>query len=286
MTASLSAFLDDAARRLTGASESPRLDAELLLAHALGKPRSHLRAHPESVLVATAAAAFERLVAARLAGEPIAHLTSEREFWSLPLKVSPATLIPRPETELLVELALTCVAPDAALAILDLGTGSGAIALALAHERPRARLTAVDQSAAALQVARENAGRLGLKDMEFLEGSWFEPVASRRFHLIVSNPPYIREGDPHLAQGDLRFEPRRALASGADGLEALRHIIQMAPPHMHAGAKLFLEHGHDQGEAVRRLLQTRGFVHVATHQDLAGHERVSRGDWVNVAASG
>ncbi len=286
MTASLATLLDEAATRLADASESPRLDAELLLAHVLGKPRSHLRAHPEAVPGVAAAETFARLVAARLSGEPIAHLTSEREFWSLPLKVSSATLIPRSETELLVELALARVSPDAVLDILDLGTGSGAIALALTHERPRARLTAVDQSTAALQVARENAGRLGLKGLEFLEGIWFEPVAGRRFQLIVSNPPYIRDGDPHLAQGDLRFEPKQALAAGPDGLDALRHIIQRAPLYMHPGAGLILEHGHDQGEAVRRLLEARGFVRVATHRDLAGHERVSTGDWVNIPASG
>ena len=286
MTASLTTLLDDAATRLAGASESPRLDAELLLAHALGKPRSHFRAHPEAVPAAAAAETFARLVAARLSGEPIAHLTSEREFWSLPLKVSSATLIPRPETELVVELALARTARDAVLDILDLGTGSGAIALALAHERPRARLTAVDQSATALQVARENAERLGLKNLDFLEGSWFQPVADRRFQLIVSNPPYIRDGDPHLSQGDLRFEPKQALAAGPEGLDALRHIIQRAPPHMHPGAGLILEHGRDQGEVVRQLLQARGFVRVATHRDLAGHERVSAGDWVNIPASG
>ena len=278
-------LLDDAAAALADASPAPRLDAELLLAHALGQARSHLHAHPEKTLDARALEAFWVLVAARRRGEPIAYLTSKREFWSLELKVTPATLIPRHETELLVELALQRIPPDAGWKILDLGTGSGAIALALAHERPRCRIVATDRSVTALAVAEENAARLRIANVEFLEGDWFMPVAERRFQIIVSNPPYVPERDPHLDAGDLRYEPRTALTAGPQGLDDLRRIVGAASGHLEPGGWLLLEHGHDQGEAVRALLAARGFEGAATFKDLAGQDRVSGGLWPKTAAS-
>jgi len=282
----LAAALTDAALSLDGASDSPRLDAEVLLAYALRRERSHLHAHPDAQLETEPAREFARLVAARMHGEPVAYLTGKREFWSLELQVTPDTLIPRPETELLVERALTFIAADAAVEILDLGTGSGAIALAIARERPRSRVTAVDLSAKALQVARTNAAAAGLGNVEFLHGTWFAPVADRRFQVIVSNPPYVADADPHLGEGDLRFEPKEALAAGPDGLRDLKEIIAGAPGHLYRGGALLLEHGLDQGEAVRALLTARGFSQVSTHRDLSGHERASGGYWVNPPGSG
>ena len=279
MTGTLSALLTEAETRLKDASDSPRLDAELLLAHALGRERGYLHAHPELRPESAEAQEFERLMAARTRGEPIAHLTSKREFWSLPLTVTPATLIPRPETELLVELALERIPKDASFTILDLGTGSGAVALAIAKERPLSRITATDRSREALQVAMGNAVALGLGNVEFIEGDWLVPLSGRRFEVIVSNPPYVRDDDPHLTAGDVRFEPRTALAAGADGLRDLRDIIGAAPAHLEQRGMLLLEHGQDQGEAVRRLLQGAGLTRVETRRDVSGHERVSGGVW-------
>jgi release factor glutamine methyltransferase len=282
----LADLLNEAAARLGDASDTPRLDAELLLAHALGRGRSHLRAYPEALPSAEQARVFEGLLAARVRGEPIAYLTGKREFWSLEFDVTPATLIPRPETELLVEQALARIPPGIALDLLDLGTGSGAIAIALAMERPRCRVTAIDLSADALHIAAGNAARLGLTNLEFLQGNWFAPVAGRRFHVVVSNPPYVAEGDPHLDEGDLRFEPMTALSSGSDGLKDIRHIVAAAPAQLCAGSVLLLEHGLDQSAAVRGLLEAAGFAHARTFQDLTGHDRVSCGDWANPAATG
>lgn len=285
MSDTLAALIDAAAAELAAGSPAPRLDAELLLAHALGRERSYLRAYPEKHPDAPALELFRGLVAARKSGEPIAYLTSKREFWSLPLKVTPATLIPRHETELLVELALQRVPAGAAWRLLDLGTGSGAVALALAHERPHCRITATDMSAKALAVAAENAADLGLENLEFLAGDWFAPLGERRFHLIVSNPPYVREGDPHLETGDARYEPRSALTAGSDGLRDLTHIVASAPYHLERGGWVLLEHGHDQGMAVRALLSQRGFSDTVTSRDLQGIERVSGGLWANPVAT-
>ena len=267
-------------------SDSPQLDAELLLAHALGRDRSHLRAHPEAILGAVQAHRYAELVEARRRGEPIAYLTGEREFWSLLLKVTPATLVPRPETELLVEQSLAIVPVAADWEVLDLGTGSGAIALAIAKERPRCRVCAVDVSARALAVARENAHRLHTSNVQFLRGDWFSPVAGRRFQVIVSNPPYVGDSDPQLGEGDLRFEPRQALASGGDGLRDIRRIVADAAVHLQPHGYLLLEHGYGQGEAVRGLLQSAGFTDVQSLRDLAGHERVSIGKHANSGAAG
>ncbi len=275
MPQTLSALLTDATAALADASPAPRLDAELLLAHALGKERSYLHAHAGEAPDAAALKRFRKLTAARQRGEPIAYLTSKREFWSLELKVTPTTLIPRHETELLLELALQRIPEGAEWDLLDLGTGSGAIALALARERSCCRITATDLSPAALAVAKQNAVTLQTSNVGFMVGDWFAPLAGRRFHLIVSNPPYIRERDPHLAEGDLRFEPRAALAAGADGLDDLRRIVAAAPQHLDNGGWLLLEHGHDQGADVRELLIARGYADTATFRDLPGQERVT-----------
>jgi len=285
MPDSLKDFITDATRALAEASPTPRLDAELLLAHALGKDRSYLHAHAEDTPDAETGRRFRTLVDARRSGEPIAYLTSKREFWSLVLKVTPATLIPRHETELLVELALERIPEDAAWSVLDLGTGSGALALAVARARPRCRITATDESEAALEVAAENARALKLSNLEFVTGDWFAPLTGRRFNLILSNPPYVKEKDPHLNRGDLRFEPRSALAAGPEGLDDLRSIAEHAIPHLADRAWLLMEHGFDQGNAVRALLSSGGFTGVTSFRDLAGQERVTGGMRTGLPAS-
>jgi release factor glutamine methyltransferase len=254
-----------------------RLEAELLLVHVLGKPRSWLVAHADDVLDDAQVTAFEALVQRRHRGEPVAYITGRRGFWSLELEVTPVTLIPRPETELLVELALQRL-PTAGR-IVDLGTGSGAIALAIARERPQARVMATDASRDALAVALRNAARLGLTHVGFLHGDWFAPLAGERFNLIVSNPPYIEADDPHLGQGDLRFEPASALASGADGLDDIRRIVEGARTHLEPGGWLMMEHGWNQGDAVRSSLSTAGYHNVFTAQDLEQRDRVSGAIW-------
>lgn len=254
-----------------------RTDAELLLLHVLRQPRSWLFAHADDEPDTDAQTAFSSLVERRAAGEPVAYLTGRRGFWSLELEVSPATLIPRPETELLVELALQRLPSDAACRAADLGTGSGAIALAIACERPLARVVATDASAAALAVARRNAQRHTIGNVSFVHGDWLVPLADERFDLIVSNPPYIEAADPHLAQGDLRFEPASALASGPDGLDDIRRIVPDARAHLHPGGWLLFEHGWNQGAAVRALLAEAGYADVFSAQDLEQRDRVSGG---------
>ena len=254
-----------------------RVDAEWLLAHAVAKPRSWLFAHASDTVPAEVALRFEALQERRRAGGPVAYLTGTQGFWTLELEVSPATLIPRPETELLVELALARIRVDAGARVADLGTGSGAIALAIAKERPRAAVVATDASSAALEVARRNAARNRIATVEFRDGDWLAPLAGEAFDLIASNPPYIAEGDPHLGEGDLRFEPPTALSSGTDGLDAIRRIVGDAPAHLAVGGWLLLEHGWNQGEAVRALLQAAGFIDVETARDLEGRDRASLG---------
>jgi release factor glutamine methyltransferase len=254
------------------------LEAQMLLCEALGQGRAWLIAHDTDPVPAEALARFQGLLARRLSGEPVAYLLGRREFFGLTLAVTPAVLIPRPETERLVELALAHLPDGHPCEVLDLGTGSGAVALAIAHARPAARVTAIERSPAALAVAHENARRLRLTRVRFLQGDWFTALEGEaRFHLIVANPPYVAEDDPHLAQGDVRFEPRAALVAGRDGLAALRHIVAEAPRWLHRGGWLFVEHGWNQGEACRALLRAAGFGAVQTHRDLAGWERVSGG---------
>jgi release factor glutamine methyltransferase len=256
------------------------LDAQVLLAHVLGRDRAWLAAHATDPLPRAQAQRFFELAKRRREGEPVAYLTGVREFWSLPLRVTPDVLFPRPETETLVEAALARLPADAPAHLLDLGTGSGAIALALARERPRACVWAVDASAAALEVAQANARALALANTRFLLGDWYGalPADAPAFDAIVANPPYVARGDPHLHQGDVRHEPRAALAAGADGLDALRVIVASAGTHLAASGFLAVEHGYDQGEAVRALFMAAGFVDVATLRDLAGVPRVTLGE--------
>lgn len=254
-----------------------RLEAELLLVHVLGKPRSWLIAHADDVLDTAHTAAFDALVQRRSNGEPVAYITGRRGFWSLDLEVTPATLIPRPETELLVELALDRLPVAAPVRVADLGTGSGAIALAIAHECKSAQVLATDASRDALAVAQRNAARLGIANVAFAHGDWLAPLSTPPYDVIVSNPPYIEADDPHLGQGDLRFEPSSALASGDDGLDDIRRIVADARMHLKPGGWLLMEHGWNQGDAVRALLQAAGYDEVFTAQDLEQRDRVSGG---------
>jgi release factor glutamine methyltransferase len=255
-----------------------RLDAQLLLAQTLQQPRSWLIAHDDALLTAAQQHSFADACRCRANDEPLAYLLGEREFHGLVLHVSPAVLVPRPDTETLVDWALELLATPLATQpdVADLGTGSGAIALALKRRQPGARVCAVDCSAAALAVARANGERHALQ-IEWLAGDWWQPLQGRRFHLVASNPPYVAEGDPHLR--GLRHEPALALTSGANGLAALSHIVRDAPAHLHAGAWLLLEHGHEQADAVCRLLIEAAFESVQTRPDLGGRPRCSGGRW-------
>jgi release factor glutamine methyltransferase len=258
-----------------------RVDAEVLLVYALKKPRSWLIAHADDSLSVEDASAYNALVERRANGEPVAYITGQRGFWSLDLEVTPATLIPRPETELLVELALERLPPDKLARVLDLGTGSGAIALAIASERPQVRVVATDASQDALAVAQRNAYRHNIANTDFLQGDWYAPLNDQRFDVIVSNPPYIENDDPHLAQGDLRYEPVTALASGVDGLDDIRRIAREAPAHLVQGGWLMFEHGWNQGHAARLLLCGLGFVDVFTAQDMEQRDRVTVGKFIS-----
>jgi len=263
------------AQALAASGLEPR-EARLLLAEATGFAQASVLAHPERELEANAEARFVDWAARRRAGEPVAYLLGKREFYGLSLAVNPAVLIPRPETELLVELSLARLGPQVTARVLDLGTGSGALALAIKRHCPRAHVVAVEADLAALQTAKRNAARLGL-EIDLRHGRWFEPVRGARFDLVVSNPPYVAAGDPHLEQGDLRFEPRSALVAGADGLDALRAIAAGAAAHLEPGGWLLLEHGQGQEAAVRGLLALAGLDEVASWPDLAGIARVTGG---------
>jgi release factor glutamine methyltransferase len=263
-----------AAARLTG--ESPRRDAEVLLCHCLGKPRSWLYTWPEREPEEQQQARYLELLARREAGEPVAHLTGTREFWSLQLAVDQHTLIPRPDTEILVEWALQLPLPEQPR-VIDLGTGSGAIAMALASEQPSWNMTALDKSTAALAMASKNARALGLDAVRLLVSNWFDEVAGEQFDLIVSNPPYVAPADPHLERGDLPHEPLSALVAADEGLADLKQIVSLAPDYLAPGGWLLLEHGYDQGPAVREQLLQAGFRDVETRLDLAGLDRISGG---------
>lgn len=273
-------LIESASQQLSTISDSPRLDAEILLAHSLGKNRSWLMTWPEKSPPEAQLQQFQQLLQQRLQGQPIAHLTGEREFWSLPLQVTADTLIPRPDTELMVEQILahypTQHPTEPAIQLLDLGTGSGAIALALAHERPAWQITASDQSEAALQVAQGNAEQLKLT-IELIHSDWFSALQGRAFDVIASNPPYIPQADPHLSQGDVRFEPISALASGDDGLDAIRHICATAPGFLKPGGQLFIEHGYDQKAKILDIFRKNHFHSIQQHQDLAGNPRLTSG---------
>ncbi|WP_025993219.1 peptide chain release factor N(5)-glutamine methyltransferase [Pseudomonas viridiflava] len=258
-------------------SPTARLDAELLLAAALGKPRSFLHTWPERIVSTEAALAFAGYLQRRRTGEPVAYILGQQGFWKLDLEVAPHTLIPRPETEMLVEAALELVPAFAPAQVLDLGTGTGAIGLALANDRQQWKITAVDRVPEAVSLAERNRQRLQLDNAEVLNSHWFSALEGRQFDLIISNPPYIAETDPHLSMGDVRFEPGSALTSGPDGLDDLRTIISEAPVHLTPGGWLLLEHGYDQGPAVRELLIRHGFERIQTRRDLGEHERITFG---------
>jgi release factor glutamine methyltransferase len=257
-------------------SPTARLDAELLLAAAIGKSRSYLHTWPERIVSSEDAQTYAGYLHRRRGGEPVAYILRQQGFWKLDLEVAPHTLIPRPDTELLVETALE-LQPATPAKVLDLGTGTGAIALALASECPAWQVTALDRVEEAVALAERNRQRLGLGNVKVLASHWFSALDGERFDLILSNPPYIAAEDPHLAAGDVRFEPSSALVAGADGLDDLRLIVGQAPAHLLPGGWLLLEHGYDQAPAVRALLTGQGFIEVASRKDLGGHERISLG---------
>ncbi len=280
MDLTIEAALKAATQKLSeSGSDSPSLDANVLLCHILDKPRSYLLTWPDKVLEAELQDAFNVLIERRISGEPVAYITGEREFWSLPLKVSPSTLIPRPDTERLVEVALDkaqLIDGD----ILDLGTGTGAIAIALASELPQRHVVGIDVREEAQQLATENAERLGIRNTTFFHGSWFTPVpAGTKFALVVSNPPYIEENDPHLVVGDVRFEPKSALVAPDNGLADIKTISEGARSYLLDDGWLMFEHGYNQGLAVREILQGFGYSNVETLQDYAGNDRVTMGQY-------
>jgi release factor glutamine methyltransferase len=277
MASTIDQILRRGTQLLADVSPSPRLDTEVLLMHVTGLARTALITRAQEMVLPAHEEKLQELLACRARGEPIAYLTGRREFWSLELTVTPDVLIPRPETELLVEQALMRIPAEATWTIADLGTGSGAIALAIARERPRCRLIATDASETALAVAQGNAIRLAIVNVEFRHGEWLDPLADEVLDMIVSNPPYVAEQDPHLAQGDVRFEPRGALVAGADGLSAIRVIAAAAHRHLRRSGFLLLEHGFDQAPAVRAVLAKHGYEAVATCPDLQGLPRVSFG---------
>jgi release factor glutamine methyltransferase len=272
---SIRQYLEDGSAILRVVSDSPRLDTELLLGMVLRKPRSFLHAWPEHRLSRVEAERFERLLRRRFSGEPIAYMTGIREFWSMPLKVTPDVLIPRPETELLVEKALLRLPADEELRVLDLGAGCGPVSLAIARERPRATVIGVDISPAALEVARANARLQRIDNVEFRESNWFDAVRGEKFHVVVGNPPYVAEDDPHLFQGDARFEPPLALDAGAGGMECFRQIVDRAHNYIIRQGWLLLEHGPTQHMPLRRLLEAQHYHEITIHKDAAGHDRVT-----------
>ena len=263
--------------RALSASGLVPFEAKLLLAHVLGRDRAWLAAHADEAMTAEQAKTFDALARRRRNGEPVAYLIGRREFYGLDLEITPDVLIPRPETELLVELTLAHLPPDRESRVLDLGTGSGAVALAIAAARQKAQVVGTDVSAPALALAARNAARLGIGNVSFVESDWLDALAHERFDLVAGNPPYVAAGDPHLSEGDLRHEPQQALTSGGDGLNAIRAIVAAAPAHLGRGAWLLLEHGHDQADAVGALFRGAGFADVGAARDLAGIWRVSYG---------
>lgn len=261
--------------------DSPRRDAEILLGHVTGKSRTFILAFGETVLAPEALSALDVLLVRRVRGEPVAHLTGVREFWSLPLFVSCATLIPRPDTECLVEQALARL-PARPCRILEPGTGTGAIALALAHERPDCEIVALDLIPDAVALARRNADYLGVSNVTIMQSNWFAALSAQRFDLIVSNPPYIDAADPHLGEGDVRFEPRSALVADDNGLADLRHLIEEGRAFLAPGGWLLLEHGWQQGAAVRALFSAAGYTQVETCRDYGGNERLTAGQLITM----
>jgi len=269
-----------ARQRLAHHSDSPQLDAEVLLCHVLAKPRSYCLAWPDVNLDRNTQNTLDMLLDARMSGMPIAYLTGRREFWSREFLVSPDVLIPRPETELLIDIALALLPASASHRVADLGTGSGVIAITLVMERPTWQITAVDCDINALRLAQQNAQRLACPPITWRHGDWLKPLQGERFALIISNPPYIAADDVHLARGDLRFEPRHALAAGPTGLDALQTIAATARSYLDNGGYLLLEHGYQQHTALHALLQSYGYRNLLTHRDWAGHPRVTQAQWI------
>lgn len=279
MPSTIKQALKTAQGQLSSTVDSAHLEAEILLASLLERDRTWLHTWPEHILTSEQEATYQQLISRRTQGEPIAHITGTRDFWDMTLSVTKDTLIPRPETERLVELALERIPEDVHWQIADLGTGSGAIALAIARERPRCSVLATDLSPKALAVARDNAQHFGVSNIRFQNSHWFDALSDRHFEMIVSNPPYVHPHDPHLRQGDLRFEPDSALRSSPDGLEDIRHIASAARTHLAPFGWLLLEHGYDQGPAVQSLLTACGYQDVSLYQDLGMNDRVSLGKW-------
>lgn len=272
---SIRQYLEDGTAILQPMSDSPRLDAELLLGLVLRKPRSYLHAWPEQRLSVPEADRYEVLLRRRFSGEPISYMTGIREFWSMPLRVTPHVLIPRPETELLVEKALLRLPEDEDVRVLDLGSGSGAVSLAIAKERPRAAVIGVDISADAIEVARLNAKLQKIENVEFRESDWFDAVRGEKYNIVVGNPPYVAEDDPHLDRGDVIFEPRLALDAGPGGMDCFRAIIDRAHNYIVRQGWLLLEHGPTQHMPLRRLLEAQHYHDITIHKDAAGHDRVT-----------
>lgn len=273
--------LRDAERLLMPVHETARIDAEVLLAYGINRNRAHLHSRPDEILSTEQLDRFTSLIRRRATGEPVAYLTGIREFWSMPLTVTNKTLIPRPETELLVEHALSRIETDAAMRVADLGTGCGAIALAIASERPLSHVVASDVDGQALNIARINAQQHNISNVEFRQGNWFAPMRGERFHVITSNPPYIGEHDPHIRQGDLRFEPQGALIAGKDGLEAIINIVSGAKPYLLDAGWLIIEHGYKQQSRILELFAHEGYQHMQGKSDHAGHGRLVMGQLVS-----
>jgi release factor glutamine methyltransferase len=279
MANSVTALLDQAYQQLAAVSDSALLDAEVLLCHCLNKNRSFIRAWPEHQLTDQQAAEFQDLIAQRQQGVPIAYLTGEREFWSRSFKVNPDVLIPRPDSELLIELSLDLLPANQANKIIDLGTGSGILAITLAAERSTSQVIACDLSPAALRTAQANAQQLQIDNVSFLTSNWFSAITDRDFDLVISNPPYIDQHDPHLQQGDVRFEPDSALISPENGLQDIRLLADQARQHLKPGGYLLIEHGYDQQTAVQALFKRFNYQQITTHPDYAGNPRVTSGQW-------
>lgn len=275
--ASISYLLKQSTEKLESVSDSPRLDAEVLLSFVLEKDRSYFMTWPEKELSDQQLEKFYALEKKRLQGAPIAHLTGEKEFWSLNLNITKDTLIPRPETELLVEQIINAYPAEDTKHLLDLGTGSGAIALAIASEKKNWLITATDQSESALEIAKQNAAKLNLANVQFTQSDWFQNLANKKFDIIVSNPPYIASDDPHLKQGDVRFEPLTALASGSDGLDDIREIVAHAKNHLNPDGMLAVEHGYDQKDAVYEIFIKNGFMKIMQTTDLSNNPRTTLG---------
>lgn len=278
-TDSIQCLLATASEQLAGTSDTPLLDAEVLLCHCLKKTRAFLRAWPEHSPDQPQLTDFQQLIDQRNLGMPVAYLTGQREFWSRPFKVSPDVLIPRPDSELLIELSLALLAPNKPGKIIDLGTGSGILAITLAAERPSIQAIATDFSPAALAIAGQNAQQLEVDNVYFIQSNWFDAINEHDFDLVISNPPYIADNDPHLRQGDVRFEPNHALVSDENGLQDIRLIAEQARQHLRSSGRLLIEHGYHQQTDVQAIFNTLNYQQVTTHRDLSGNPRVTSGLW-------